>query len=45
MSLLSPKDDDINHQSQMVEKLKERMLDQEEVKVSLVNRHTVGCVR
>lgn len=26
------KDDEINHQSQMVEKLKEQMLDQEEVK-------------
>uniref|UniRef100_G3NTP1 Kinesin-like protein n=1 Tax=Gasterosteus aculeatus aculeatus TaxID=481459 RepID=G3NTP1_GASAC len=31
---LSPKDDDINHQSQMVEKLKERMLDQEELLAS-----------
>ena len=29
---LSLKDDEINHQSQMVEKLKEQMLDQEEVK-------------
>lgn len=27
------KDDEINHQSQMVEKLKEQMLDQEEVNV------------
>ena len=29
---LSPKDDEINHQSQMVEKLKEQMLKQEEVR-------------
>lgn len=29
---LQQKDDEINHQSQMVEKLKEQMLDQEEVK-------------
>ncbi|XP_037346744.2 kinesin heavy chain isoform X2 [Pungitius pungitius] len=31
---LDDKDDDINHQSQMVEKLKERMLDQEELLAS-----------
>lgn len=31
LSALSPQDDEINHQSQMVEKLKEQMLDQEEV--------------
>lgn len=31
-SLFPPKDDEINHQSQMVEKLKEQMLNQEEVK-------------
>lgn len=31
LSGLSPQDDEINHQSQMVEKLKEQMLDQEEV--------------
>lgn len=29
---VSPKDDEINHQSQMVEKLKEQMLKQEEVR-------------
>lgn len=47
LSLLS-KDDEINYQSQMVEKLKEQMLSQEEVKtlglhssVSLVKRLTV----
>lgn len=31
LSGLSLQDDEINHQSQMVEKLKEQMLDQEEV--------------
>lgn len=37
------KDDEINHQSQMVEKLKEQMLDQEEVKdLGFISFHQFG---
>lgn len=38
---VSPKDDEINHQSQMVEKLKEQMLKQEEVR-ELYNYTALG---